>query len=136
MTKSIQKDVAVLLPKWEDSFKKGLLSFWILYSLTRRPMYAYEMKNEILGISQGSISVEENSIYRALKRFIETGLINSKIQASQNGPARKYFTLSPLGTELLRQFTKRNLLVFQNEIFIDASQKLINENKKEKSNDK
>ena len=70
-----------LLIQWEQSYKKGLLSFWMLLSLSERPMYAYEMKEHIEAFSQGSISADENSIYRALRRFAKTGLITAQIQA-------------------------------------------------------
>ena len=58
-----------LLLKWEESYKKGLLSFWILLLLYERPSYPFEMRPLIEEISQGSITVDENSIYRALNRF-------------------------------------------------------------------
>ena len=132
MLKTIHSDVAELLPQWEESYKKGLLSFWILFSLTRRSMYAYEMKDQILEFSHGSISAEENSIYRALRRFITAGLVDSEIRPNPNGPDRKYFSLTPLGTELLRQFIERNLLIFQNDVFIAASREFLNGTKKEK----
>jgi DNA-binding PadR family transcriptional regulator len=121
LTNLIESEVEELLPQWEESYKKGLLSFWILFSLTHRAMYAYEMKGEILKLSQGSISAEENSIYRALRRFIQAELIDSEAQESPSGPARKYYSLTPLGTQLLKQFIERNLLVFQSESFITAS---------------
>ena len=54
-----QSNTQDLLNQWEESYKKGLLSFWILFSLTRRSMYAYEMKEEIVKFSQGSISADE-----------------------------------------------------------------------------
>jgi hypothetical protein len=36
-------DIGDLLTKWEESYKKGLLSFWILLLLYERPSYPYEM---------------------------------------------------------------------------------------------
>lgn len=117
-----KSDISVLLHQWEESYKKGLLSFWILFSLTQRAMYAYEMREEIIKISQSSISAEDNSIYRALKRFTQAGLIEGKMHSSPSGPARKYFYLTPLGTDLLQQFVNRNILVFQSENFKISSQ--------------
>lgn len=121
----IKTDTSRLLQQWEESYKKGLLSFWILFSLTQRSMYAYEMSKEINDISQGSIKVEDNSIYRALKRFIEADLIDFNMQSSPNGPARKYFYLTDLGKDLLHQFIKRNILVIQSERIINASNKFL-----------
>jgi hypothetical protein len=31
-----------LLKKWEEAYKKGLLSFWLLLLLHDQPAYAYE----------------------------------------------------------------------------------------------
>ena len=47
--------------EWEETYKKGLLSFWMLLSLTERPMYAYEMKEAVAAFSQGSVSADEKS---------------------------------------------------------------------------
>jgi len=121
-------EITDLLYQWEESYKKGLLSFWSLFSLTQRPMYAYEMKEEIIEFSQGSISADDNSIYRALKRFTTSGLIEGKMYPSPSGPDRKYFSLTPLGTDLLRQFIKRNILVFQNKKFEKAIQSFLDTN--------
>ncbi|KAA3644851.1 MAG: PadR family transcriptional regulator [Chloroflexi bacterium] len=104
-----------LLFQWEASYKKGLLSFWMLLSLSERPMYAYEMKEHIEVFSQGSISADENSIYRALRRFAKTGLITAQMQPSEVGPDRKYFELTHKGCELLVSFIERNVLVLQSK---------------------
>ena len=124
MSKSETSD---LLHQWEESYKKGLLSFWTLLSLTQRSMYAYEMKEEIVKFSQGSISADDNSIYRALKRFTTTGLIEGKMSPSPSGPDRKYFSLTPLGEDLLRQFIERNILVFQSERFTKVIQSYLDQ---------
>ena len=102
-----------LLIQWEQSYKKGLLSFWMLLSLSERPMYAYEMKEHIEDFSQGSISADENSIYRALRRFAKTGLISAEMRTSEVGPDRKYFKLTQKGCELLASFIERNIQILQ-----------------------
>lgn len=122
-----QANTPDLLNQWEESYKKGLLSFWILFSLTQRSMYAYEMKEEIINFSQGSISADDNSIYRALRRFTTAGLIEGTMSPSPSGPDRKYFSLTPRGTDLLRQFIERNILIFQSEDFIEAIQSYLSQ---------
>lgn len=107
-------DISDLLAKWEESYKKGLLSFWILLLLYERPSYPYEMSAEVAKISQGTISVDDNSIYRALNRFETTGIVKSELQQSSTGPQRRYYSLTNMGKNLLTEFIQRNIQVFTN----------------------
>ncbi len=106
-------DISDLLNTWEETYKKGLLSFWILLLLYERPSYPYEMSAEVAKISQGTISVDDNSIYRALNRFESVGIVKSELQQSSTGPQRKYYSLTNTGKTLLAEFTKRNIQVFE-----------------------
>jgi DNA-binding PadR family transcriptional regulator len=106
-------DIGELLNKWEESYKKGLLSFWILLLLYERPSYPYEMSAEVAKISQGTISVDDNSIYRALNRFESVGIVKSELQQSTTGPQRKYYSLTNTGKALLTEFIQRNIQVFE-----------------------
>ena len=106
-------DIGELLNKWEENYKKGLLSFWILLLLYERPSYPYEMSAEVAKISQGSISVDDNSIYRALNRFESVGIVRSELQQSSTGPQRRYYSISDKGKNLLVEFIQRNIQVFE-----------------------
>ena len=106
-------DIGELLNKWEETYKKGLLSFWILLLLYERPSYPYEMSTEVAKISQGTISVDDNSIYRALNRFESVGIVRSELQQSSTGPQRKYYSLTNTGKTLLTEFIQRNIQVFE-----------------------
>ncbi len=101
-----------LLLQWEDSYKKGLLSFWMLLLLHGRSTYAYEMTAMIAEMSRGTVVADEKSIYRALKRFEENGLVQSWLQNSDVGPPRRYYSLTPLGQQLLARFIERNIRIF------------------------
>lgn len=106
-------DIGELLSKWEESYKKGLLSFWILLLLYERSSYPYEMSAEVAKISQGTISVDDNSIYRALNRFESVGIVKSELQQSNAGPQRRYYSLTQKGNALLIEFIQRNIQVFE-----------------------
>jgi PadR family transcriptional regulator PadR len=106
-------DIEELLKKWEDTYKKGLLSFWILLLLFERSSYPYEMSAEISKISQDTISVDDNSVYRALGRFESIGIVQSTFQQSDSGPQRRYYSLTGKGKLLLKEFIQRNILVFE-----------------------
>jgi PadR family transcriptional regulator, regulatory protein PadR len=106
-------DIGELLNKWEENYKKGLLSFWILLLLYERPSYPYEMSAEVTKISLGTISVDDNSIYRALNRFESVGIVKSELQQSNAGPQRRYYSLTSKGKTLLIEFIQRNVQVFE-----------------------
>ena len=108
-----KNDLDVLLDQWEEVYKKGLLSFWLLLLLAQRNAYPYEMKAAIVEMSQNTISAEENSIYRALKRLAQSGIVGSEVRPSETGPSRRYFYLTPLGRDLLVAFIARNIMIFQ-----------------------
>jgi PadR family transcriptional regulator, regulatory protein PadR len=101
-----------LLLQWEGVYKKGLLTFWVLLLLRDRPMYALEMGQELGEVSHDTMSVDERSLYRALRRFEWAGFVSSEWQPSDIGPRRRYYHLTTLGDELLKRFAQRNILLF------------------------
>lgn len=123
-----ETDLAELLNKWEETYKKGLLSFWILLLLYERPSYPYEMSAKVAKISQSTISVDDNSIYRALNRFESIGIVQSSYQQSDSGPQRRYYSLTQKGSSLLKEFIKRNILVFESPPVAERLQAVIGEN--------
>jgi PadR family transcriptional regulator PadR len=123
-----QETLLALLDQWESVYKKGLLTFWLLLLLHERPMYVFEMGQELDSISQGTINADEKSLYRALRRFEATGLVQSSWQPSDVGPRRRYYHLTELGTEMLRRFTRRNILRFQEPTVAARLDALLQEN--------
>lgn len=109
-----ENEIDCLLFQWEETYKKGLLSFWLLLLLYQRKAYPYEIKKAIIDLSQNTISADENSIYRALTRLAKYGIVDSEIQKSETGPNRRYYFLTDIGKELLTRFISRNILVFYN----------------------
>lgn len=114
-----------LLENWESVYKKGLLTFWLLLLLDERPRYPYEMSAEVLRASQGTMSADDNSIYRAVSRFEEMGLVASEVGTSSLGPPRKYYRLTEDGRELLRRFIERNILIFQHPEVAERIRRLL-----------
>jgi PadR family transcriptional regulator PadR len=106
-------DVERLLQQWEETYKKGLLTFWLLLLLSQRKAYPYEMNAAITELSQGTITAEDNSIYRALRRMTQSGIVDSEMRPSETGPNRRYFFITEVGLELLAKFIQRNIHVFQ-----------------------
>lgn len=117
-----------LLTQWEETYKKGLFSFWLLLLLAQRNAYPYEIKGAINQMSQNTINADENSIYRALNRLADSGIVDSEVLPSETGPSRRYFFLTDLGHELLTRFITRNILVFEQPDVAGLIQKTLSSN--------
>jgi PadR family transcriptional regulator, regulatory protein PadR len=121
-----------LLLKWEEAYKKGLLSFWILLLLHGRSSYPFEMRPLIEEISQGTLSADDNSIYRALNRFQEVGIVSSEIRPSSQGPDRRYYNLTEKGRWLLKSFIERNIQVFYTPVVVAQMEAVCSQSMMEK----
>jgi len=110
-----------LLDAWEETYKKGQLTFWIFLALKEKPRYVSEIKEFIERNTHGAISCEEQSLYRSLRKFYDLEMVDYDTGKGNKGPDRKYYNLTPLGGEVLDEFIKRNILL----LFNDNLKKLI-----------
>lgn len=108
-----------LLSTWEDTYKKGQLTLWIFLALKDGPKYVSEIRDFISEFSDNSISCEEQSLYRALRKFSHLEIVGSEPGKGNKGPDRKYYSLTKLGEDLLYEFTERNIRLFFNPKLID-----------------
>ena len=65
-----------LLTNWEETYKKGQLTFWILLTLKDKPIYVSEIKDFIKSITNGTISCEDQSVYRALRKYYDLEIVD------------------------------------------------------------
>ncbi len=101
-----------LLTSWEDVYKKGQLSFWILLSLKEKPRYVDEIKAFIETVTKGTFTCEEQSLYRALRKYYDIEMVDYTTKEGNKGPERKYYFLTDIGKDVLQQFIKRNITIF------------------------
>ena len=110
---------AELLTSWEETYKKGLLTFWILLSLRDNRLYISDIKEFITSATDGTISCEDQSIYRSLRKFYDLEIVDYELREGHKGPNRKYYFLTGIGKALLQDFTKRNISIFLNKEISD-----------------
>lgn len=101
-----------LLTAWEDTYKKGQLTLWIFFALKDGKKYMEEIKYFIEKQSNQTMTCEEQSLYRNLRKYEHIGVVEYESQKGNKGPDRKYYYLTSMGEELLHQFVKRNILLF------------------------
>jgi PadR family transcriptional regulator PadR len=83
-------------------FKKGVLELCVLSVLFKRDCYGYELVNEI----SKNIEISEGTIYPLLKRLKEEGYFTTYLEESQEGPPRKYYSLTDLGMKTKNELEK------------------------------
>lgn len=97
-------------------FKKGALEICVLSLLTSGDKYGYELTEEI----SKEMTIATGTLYPILKRLKEDGHVSTYLQESENGPARKYYTLTDSGRMYYQQLKTEWI------DFIDAVGRLIN----------
>lgn len=101
-----------LLEGWEDVFKRGQLTFWVLLALKEGPKHMAEIRERINELTEGMVTVEDRSLYRALQRFHDSELLTSTSAEGNRGPDRKVYALSATGNRVLSAFVERDLRLF------------------------
>jgi DNA-binding PadR family transcriptional regulator len=108
-----------LLTTWEETYKKGQLTLWIFLALKDGPKYVNEIRDFIEEYSEGTISCEEQSLYRALRKFNHLRIVGFSSGKGNKGPDRKYYELTEIGIEILASFITRNIKLFFNKKLIE-----------------
>ena len=75
------------------------VAFEILLALADGERHGYEVMVEIERRSGGRISPNPGTLYRALDRLVQEGLLTSAVR-SVEGESRRLFSVSPLGREV------------------------------------
>jgi len=75
--------------------RKGILELAILGCLYHESHYGYSLVKTLSG--EGDITLTEGTIYPILSRLAKEGLVRSEWIESQQGPPRKYYSLTSEG---------------------------------------
>ena len=114
----LSKYEQTILDGWEDVHKRSQLSLWILLALKDGPKHMAKIKDFIVEITHNTINADDKSMYRALRRFVDTELIGFTTKPSKSGPDLKIYRLSEIGEKVLGEFVKRNIFnVYFNQQF-------------------
>lgn len=84
---------------WTTQLRKGVLELAILDALAARRLYGYDLVKR-LGEIEGLV-ISEGTIYPILSRLKRDGLVETTLEESPEGPARKYYRLTDRGEGML-----------------------------------
>ena len=78
-------------------------TFLLLTALASGRLHGYGMITEVGRISAGRVTMRAGTLYGALDRLVAEGLVSPDGGEVVDGRLRRYYVLTPQGTELLRE---------------------------------
>jgi PadR family transcriptional regulator, regulatory protein PadR len=101
------------MPADQSDVLRGTLDLLILKTLTLEPMHGWGISARIQQFSRGVLDVNQGSLYPALQRLVQRGLIDSEWRTTENNRQGKYYRLTAAGrravgaeTENWRRYVK------------------------------
>jgi transcriptional regulator len=85
---------------------QGTLDLLILRMLARGPMHGWGVSQQIQQVSQDVLQVNQGSLYPALHRLEQQGLIQAEWGASENNRQAKFYELTRAGRKQLAEETR------------------------------
>lgn len=85
----------------KDGMKKATTEMLVLFLLKHKPMYAYEMMQEVARLTAGALQF--NTMYLAIYRLQQHGHICEACKETVNNRVRVYFAPTPAGLTYLEQ---------------------------------
>jgi PadR family transcriptional regulator PadR len=99
---------------------QGTLDLLVLKTLQAGPTHGWDISQRIQQLSEDVLQVNQGSLYPALHRLEDKGLIASEWGASENNRRAKFYKLTPAGrrqlqeeTETWQRFSRAITLVLQ-----------------------
>jgi DNA-binding PadR family transcriptional regulator len=82
-------------------------TFLILTALAREPLHGYGLIAEVAELSAGRLTLRPGTLYGALDRLSDDGLVATDREEVVDGRLRRYYRLTDDGTAVLREETER-----------------------------
>jgi transcriptional regulator len=85
---------------------QGTLDMLLLKALQLEPLHGYAIARRVQQLSEEALRVEEGSLYPALHRMEERGLVESDWGVSENNRRAKFYRLTRAGQKRLGEETE------------------------------
>ena len=95
----------------DTQLKKGVLDLCVLSILKKKDHYGYELVQKI----SKDISITEGTLYPILRRLKNDGYLQTYLRESNEGPSRKYYSLTKNG-EMKTIQLKKEWIDFEKKI--------------------
>jgi PadR family transcriptional regulator PadR len=88
------------LEKTKAQMRKGVLELCILSIIAKQDAYASDI---IEKLKESHLIVVEGTLYPLLTRLKNDGYLNYRWEESKSGPPRKYYTITEIGSRMLKE---------------------------------
>jgi PadR family transcriptional regulator, regulatory protein PadR len=96
---------------WTTQIRKGLLEFCLLRAILGDRLYGYDIVRRLRLVP--GLVISEGTIYPILNRLRREGLLQTSLEESREGPARKYYQLTASGQRTLARMDEQWLQILQ-----------------------
>ena len=92
--------------KFRKELSSGTVALLLLTVLDRaeKPMYGYQIGKLVGAGEEETPMVKQGAIYPVLRSLERSGLLTSRREASTSGPPRRYYQVTPLGHETVKEW--------------------------------
>ena len=97
---ALQKNQEMNIENTQAQMRKGILEYCILLIIAQQDAYVPDI---ISKLKASKMIVVEGTIYPLLTRLKNTGLLSYRWEESQQGPPRKYYSITEQGRDFLKE---------------------------------
>ena len=100
-------DSAGQLKKFQKELSSGTVSLVLLAVLgqSRKALYGYQIAKRLEELGEaGVLAGKQSALYPVLRNLEANGLLDSEVEPSVSGPPRRYYRITKLGREVLREW--------------------------------
>ena len=99
-------DVEPQLRKFQKELSSGTVSLALMAVLAAadEPMYGYQIAKQLERTGEGVLSGKQSALYPVLRNLGGAGLLDSHVEPSVSGPPRRYYRITAMGREVLREW--------------------------------
>jgi PadR family transcriptional regulator PadR len=90
----------------KSDLPQGTLDLLILKTIALEPMHGYGIAQRIQQVSRDVLQVQQGSLYPALHRLENRGLLDAEWKDTETGRAAKFYRLTAKGRKQLRDETE------------------------------
>ena len=95
------------LKKFQKELSAGTVSLVLLAVLAQadEPMYGYQIAKRLESTGDSLLSGKQSALYPVLRNLSAAGLLDSHVEPSVAGPPRRYYQITALGQDVLKDWT-------------------------------